>query len=462
MAIEIKTLGGIDCREDVANQLRSEIHNLDSLQGNRRKVNLNSICHFNTKECNNKEREIGCKPDFNTYTGNENSKASLINREIRSLGGHIHIGIKDFLAHDLFKSTSDSYGTKVPYSQIDIHKTKPSQIRCYDPYYAVACEGPRPSNGMNISYRLKPLQTESARYQLETYTNLKNRTIRWLDKTAGIAGTILDNPLLGKLRKDLYGKAGDYRTTPYGLEYRTLSSFWIASPLHVSLILGMVRMGVAMSFIEPHLLQYIDKALLNPHADVKGKNKLLELRKVITQSEQKLIINQCNVDKAKAYFIKVMEIFDMVKNKVGFTFLPGGDFELAMKILYCHESNGNISFRSWRPSLSAENEYNEVGEGSRPHKNGVKRITESMASKRYKCNEDLNKIWKAPYKHRGKLVKECFGFNTSEPYTFRMWKEMRPVKYQMKHQKKSSDSKVHEPRTTRRMYTNTPTFTDPF
>ena len=50
------------------------------------------------------------------------------------------------------------------------------------------------------------------------------RLIRWMDFCAGVPSTVLDD---GFLRKSLYGKRGAYRIKPYGVEYRTLSNFWI-------------------------------------------------------------------------------------------------------------------------------------------------------------------------------------------------------------------------------------------
>lgn len=44
------------------------------------------------------------------------------------------------------------------------------------------------------------------------------------------------------LRREKYGKAGRFRTTPYGIEYRTLSNFWVLDPN--------LRWGVANSAIQ--------------------------------------------------------------------------------------------------------------------------------------------------------------------------------------------------------------------
>ena len=48
--------------------------------------------------------------------------------------------------------------------------------------------------------------------------------IKYMDLMLGVPSVIMDK---GWLRKVLYGKAGAYREKPYGVEYRTLSNFWI-------------------------------------------------------------------------------------------------------------------------------------------------------------------------------------------------------------------------------------------
>ena len=48
--------------------------------------------------------------------------------------------------------------------------------------------------------------------------------IRMMDLFLGVPSTIMDT---GELRKQLYGKAGAFRPKPYGVEYRTLSNFWV-------------------------------------------------------------------------------------------------------------------------------------------------------------------------------------------------------------------------------------------
>jgi Phage phiEco32-like COOH.NH2 ligase-type 2 len=97
---------------------------------------------------------FGCEPDFNAYTGKANVKPFSKHWNLRSAGGHIHIG--------------------------------------YD-----------------------------------TADELTNREIiKALDLFVGVPSVIQepDNE-----RKELYGSAGAYRTKPYGVEYRTISNYYLQS-----------------------------------------------------------------------------------------------------------------------------------------------------------------------------------------------------------------------------------------
>jgi len=50
--------------------------------------------------------------------------------------------------------------------------------------------------------------------------------VRWCDLFLGVPSVLLDTDTV---RRQFYGKAGNFRPKLYGVEYRTLSNFWIAS-----------------------------------------------------------------------------------------------------------------------------------------------------------------------------------------------------------------------------------------
>lgn len=60
--------------------------------------------------------------------------------------------------------------------------------------------------------------------------------IKMMDLFVGIPAIFLDHDPTSKQRKELYGSAGSMRRKPYGIEYRPLSNFWLASPKLVGLI----------------------------------------------------------------------------------------------------------------------------------------------------------------------------------------------------------------------------------
>ena len=94
---------------------------------------------------------FGCDPDFNVWTMEDNPPPFNENPNLRSAGGHLHVGAK---------------------------------------------------------------MTRMEKFLLG----------RLLDASVGLWSVIKDSD---KRRRGLYGKAGAIREKPYGMEYRTLSNFWL-------------------------------------------------------------------------------------------------------------------------------------------------------------------------------------------------------------------------------------------
>jgi hypothetical protein len=75
--------------------------------------------------------------------------------------------------------------------------------------------------------------------------NTSEAIIRAMDMFLGVPSVIFDKD---KKRKQLYGKAGEFRFTSYGCEYRVLSNFWTVSQEMVDMIYQQI--AKAISFVE--------------------------------------------------------------------------------------------------------------------------------------------------------------------------------------------------------------------
>lgn len=130
-------------------------------------------------------RRFGCMPDFNAYTRTTSTgEIDATRHPYRYAGGHIHLGI------------SSNYTSK-----------------------------------------------ESSEYRIAKTEEGHIEIIKLLDLLVGIPSILLDNSQAAIRRRSNYGKAGCFRPTPYGIEYRTPSCFWIKAPELVSLIIGLARLA---------------------------------------------------------------------------------------------------------------------------------------------------------------------------------------------------------------------------
>lgn len=69
-----------------------------------------------------------------------------------------------------------------------------------------------------------------------------------LDLFIGIPSLFIDHDPTSARRREVYGQAGRYRVKDYGLEYRSLSNFWLASPKLVEFVYDVSKFTV--EFVE--------------------------------------------------------------------------------------------------------------------------------------------------------------------------------------------------------------------
>lgn len=69
-----------------------------------------------------------------------------------------------------------------------------------------------------------------------------------LDAVLGNFCVMVDRDPYAAARRKVYGRAGEYRTPAHGLEYRTLSSFWLQSYVLQSMVMGIARFALSIPY----------------------------------------------------------------------------------------------------------------------------------------------------------------------------------------------------------------------
>jgi hypothetical protein len=72
------------------------------------------------------------------------------------------------------------------------------------------------------------------------------KTVAMLDIILGNTCVLIDRAESNVERRKLYGRAGEFRLPAHGLEYRTLSNFWLTSYPLMSLVFGLGRLAVQL------------------------------------------------------------------------------------------------------------------------------------------------------------------------------------------------------------------------
>lgn len=162
---------------------------------------------------------FGCEPDYSAYTGQINYKPSCDDFNLRSAGGHLHLGY----------------------------------------------ENPEP-------------------FEIDVYLGDIQRCniIKALDLHLAVPSVILEPD---NQRKELYGKAGAFRPKPYGVEYRTISNFYMDSRKATMWVFNQVKEAInwlnSGNIIDDNLGYHIQ-------AVVNGNNKT-EAENLIKQFNLKMV-----------------------------------------------------------------------------------------------------------------------------------------------------------------------------
>ena len=114
----------------------------------------------------------------------------------------------------------------------------------------------------------------------------KINTIKLMDVFHGIVSVVLDNGKASNNRRELYGKAGCYRPTDYGVEYRVMSNFWLKTP-------DLVRL---MDSLSQDVLNYMKNYDYDFLTDMDNETGLV---KEIGNEVVVNVINNSDVDTAK-------------------------------------------------------------------------------------------------------------------------------------------------------------------
>lgn len=115
-----------------------------------------------------------------------------------------------------------------------------------------------------------------------------------LDIMIGLDSILLDND---RLRRSMYGKAGSFRFKDYGLEYRTLSNFWIKDEKLISWVYERVEKAIDLvnSGLMPSILEKFENNIQNVinkndiEKSIELYNDILEFVNINKKAELKIV-----------------------------------------------------------------------------------------------------------------------------------------------------------------------------
>lgn len=164
------------------------------------------------------------------------------------------------------------------------------------------------------------------------------RIVKGLDAILGVACVSLFQKYDNPARRKMYGRAGEYRTPPHGLEYRTLSNAWMFHPTMTYLTFDMAR-----------------KAFMFADYDLMDNWKA-------TEEEVRTCINNCDVELAQKILARNKEMFCKLIESA-YTWATAnhvtGIYDLYINGMHTIVDTTDI-MKNWKDVLRVSNQINNI------------------------------------------------------------------------------------------------------
>jgi hypothetical protein len=281
------------CRDNIRNDFKAIALDLKKIEKESKVVikleDIKNIHKAVFDKIHHKDKEMGCLPDINVYTGEPNDIPNHYQTiPTRTCGGHLHFGVPSLKVYiencnnnqPLHPSTRSLFGNKkislrkrlysdeaiesfdgwddprptidtnIDIEQWDLHKTTFNRWlnMTYDKLLLLGLskpDGRLPSVDFDKEkFKVKIMQDD---YGVCNALKKPIDTVKFIDLFTAIPAVLLDPGKKGKDRRNIYGKAGSFRYTPYGFEYRTLSNFILVDSAIFTLLSGLARLAINMN-----------------------------------------------------------------------------------------------------------------------------------------------------------------------------------------------------------------------
>jgi len=183
---------------------------------------------------------------------------------------------------------------KIEQEELDSLSAAARVFGCMPSYNAY--ENPKEAKGVPIDASTYLYRSAGGHLHYNISDSLKPRivdVVKLLDIFLGNTCVLLDRDEGNKERRKMYGKAGEFRLPWYGLEYRTLSNFWMRDYILFSMVTGISKYVISLA---PIL--------------IKNNDLYQEVFNLVDEKDIRKAINENDFELAMRNFLKIRKFWE--------------------------------------------------------------------------------------------------------------------------------------------------------